>query len=133
MTREANSLSAAGDGEGGHCARPILWLAAAVLLAGCQQHPARYNDSGEWHPNGANTANLAAMVANPLDLVRGHGDPGSDGAEAADAVRRFRIGQVAPLAASIVGNSSGAGANEGGGAGAGMGAGAASGGSTAGN
>jgi hypothetical protein len=107
----------------------MLGIAAAALLAGCHPHPARYNDSGEWHPNGANAANLAAMVANPLDLVRGHGDPGSDGAEAADAVRRLRTGQVAPVAASIM--AGGGGASAGGSPGAGMGAGAA--GSTTGN
>ncbi len=107
--------------------RARAMLAAAALLAGCEQHPARYdNNSGEWHPNGANAANLAAMVADPLDLVRGHGDPGSDGAEAADAVRRLRTGQVAPVAASIMGSG-------GTGAGLGAGMGAASGGSTTGN
>lgn len=108
----------------------MLGIAAAALLAGCQQHPARYDGTSEWHRNGANAANLAAMVADPLDLVRGHGDAGSMGGEAAEAVRQWRAGLAGPGAASTPGG--GGPVHVGAGMGGGIGAGAA-GGSTTGN
>lgn len=45
---------------------------AALLLTSCTQFDA-YHRPGVWEPTGANSANLAAMVADPEDLIHGHG------------------------------------------------------------
>ena len=45
-------------------------LAGLLLLAGCNQLDP-YHRQGMWEPSGANAANLAAMVADPRDLIRG--------------------------------------------------------------
>ena len=42
------------------------WLAAS------SRDP--YYRTDVWQPNGANAANIAAMVADPHDLIRGRGD-----------------------------------------------------------
>ena len=47
-------------------------VAAAALLAGCANRDP-YERLDVWRPTGANSANIAAMVANPRDLIRGHG------------------------------------------------------------
>jgi type IV pilus biogenesis protein CpaD/CtpE len=47
-------------------------IAAAALLAGCANRDP-YQRLDVWRPTGANSANLAAMVADPRDLIRGHG------------------------------------------------------------
>ena len=47
-------------------------IAAIALLAGCANRDP-YQRLDVWRPTGANSANLAAMVANPHDLIRGHG------------------------------------------------------------
>jgi hypothetical protein len=43
------------------------------------------------------TVNAASMVANPYDMVRGHGDATSDGHLAAAAVDRARLDSVKPI------------------------------------
>lgn len=50
----------------------IPLIAALALLAGCANRDP-YERLDVWRPTGANSANLAAMVANPHDLIRGHG------------------------------------------------------------
>ncbi len=52
---------------------------------------------GLWQPVGANDANLAAMVADPNDLVTGVVDRRMDGQVAAAAVARYRAGKVKDL------------------------------------
>lgn len=47
-------------------------LVCLLAIGGCgNRDPYRRTDV--WKPTGANAANLAAMVANPQDLIRGHG------------------------------------------------------------
>lgn len=48
----------------------------------------------------ANTANLAAMVADPADLTRGRAFTGADAALDAAAVERLRLDKVKPLRGS---------------------------------
>ncbi len=48
-------------------------LGSVVMLTGCMSCEPYYR-TDVWRPSGANAANLAAMVANPRDLIRGHGD-----------------------------------------------------------
>ena len=75
------------------CAGVVL---TAASLGGCAALDPMYK-AGEWHPSGANTVNLVAMVANPADLVHGVGVAGNDGVQAATAVARLRQGTVKTL------------------------------------
>jgi hypothetical protein len=76
----------------------LLRLALLPLLAvgGCSMMDP-YTRQGTWRPAGVNDANLGVMLADPMDLVRGHGQAGTDGQVAATAINRLRTGQVKPL------------------------------------
>jgi len=67
--------------------RLVMWLVLAALT-GCAATDT-YRRPGTWHPDGANAANIAAMAANPEDLVHGRGSPGSNGELAARAIDRL--------------------------------------------
>lgn len=55
-------------------------------------------DRTAWRPTGANEANIAAQVVNPVDLVHGRQPVGgADGDMAAAAVQRLRTGHVKAL------------------------------------
>jgi type IV pilus biogenesis protein CpaD/CtpE len=56
-----------------------------------------YTRSGMWQPIGVNARNLAAMMANPSDMVRGHGETDADSRLATEAVTRLMAGKVKPL------------------------------------
>ncbi len=71
-------------------------LMLSLLLAGCAEMDP-YTRSGVWHPEAVNARNLAAMVANPEDLRRGHGDPGPDSQLATQAAVRLYTGTAKPL------------------------------------
>jgi hypothetical protein len=73
---------------------PGLLLAAS--LAGCAQIDP-YTREGMWQPEGVNSVNLAVSVANPSDLLRGHGAAGPQPVLATNAVRRLLAGVPAPL------------------------------------
>jgi hypothetical protein len=75
--------------------RAFIFAAGFALAACTETEP--YVRAGDWRPLGANAANLRAMVANPNDLVAGHGELVSDGEAAADPVTRLREGNVHPL------------------------------------
>ena len=80
-----------------------LVLAGALLsLASCSEaYDPLYRD-GLWEPTHPNRANLALMVANPTDLVRGTGRATADGQLAAAAVDRLRNDKVKKLPAADV-------------------------------
>lgn len=66
------------------------------LLAGCAPDP--FAAPPNWTLTGANGANLADMVADPMDLVRGKtAGGGASGQLAAAAVARLRRDQLKPL------------------------------------
>ena len=67
-----------------------------VAVAGCTEMEP-YNRAGMWQPTGANTLNLAAMVANPRDLIRGRGTVGTPAIEAVPPVNRYWSGRVVAL------------------------------------
>jgi hypothetical protein len=69
---------------------------AALTLSGCNMTDP-YSREGVWRPNGANEANLRAMVVSPADLARGVSAPGGDGQQAAAALERYRNDKVRAL------------------------------------
>ena len=71
-------------------------LILVLVLAGCAAEDP-LTRPGLWHAVGANDANLAAMVADPNDLVTGVVDRRMDGQVAAAAVARYRAGKVKNL------------------------------------
>jgi hypothetical protein len=73
-----------------------LLLPLLVALAGCNQIDP-YTRPGNWRPNGANEANLRAMVAVPADLAAATPAGPADGHRAAAAVARLRNDTVRPL------------------------------------
>lgn len=74
----------------------MKYLPLLFLIAGCTQADP-YTRSFMWQPDGANSRNLALMVANPSDLLRGHGDGAMPGLRATTAARRLDLGQPVPL------------------------------------
>ena len=76
----------------------IHWLIGLVLISACSYDPFDpYQRPGTWVSDGANDANLRAMVANPHDLIEGTGERVSSGAEAASPVQRVLAGKRYPL------------------------------------
>jgi uncharacterized membrane protein YgcG len=113
--------------------RRLAWRAIAAVaplaVAACQV-PDTSGAASVWSPKGINAANLAAMVANPADLVRGHDDPGPDRKLSAHAVLDLwanptsgGAGGAGAGGGGSGGGGSGGGGAGGGGAGAGTGAG----------
>jgi type IV pilus biogenesis protein CpaD/CtpE len=100
--------------------RPALLLACLLALAGCDSTDP-YLRPGMWQPTGANQRNLAAMVVNPSDLIRGHGESGSDGRRADIAVSRVLEDRTRSLP-DVTTRSATPSAAQGGGQGAGQGA-----------
>ena len=84
--------------------RPTLFrpaLCVTLFLSGCAfEDP--LTRAGLWHPVGANDANLAAMVADPDDLVTGMADGRADGQVVAAAVAHYRAGKVKNLPDSSI-------------------------------
>ena len=76
-------------------------LGFVLLLSACAAEDP-LTRPGLWHPVGANDANLAAMVADPDDLVTGVADRRVDGQVAAAAVARYRAGKVKELPDSSI-------------------------------
>ena len=60
-----------------------------ATLAGCASRDP-YQRDDVWYPTGSNAANLAAMVANPHDLVAGRGSSASNAATQVVAVRHIQ-------------------------------------------
>lgn len=73
-----------------------LLLPLLVALTGCNLTDA-YIRAGNWRPNGANDANLRAMVAVPADLAVATPASPADGKLAASAMARLRTETVRPL------------------------------------
>ena len=66
-------------------------------MAGCGPQYDPLTRAGLWNPEHVSRANLVLMAANPSDLVRGTGDPGSDGTLAAAAVQRLHANKLKKL------------------------------------
>jgi hypothetical protein len=65
-------------------------------MAGCAQTDP-YQRIGAWQPSGVVDGNLAAMVADPRDLIRGHGDPTPEPHAAPLAVQRLWADKTKPF------------------------------------
>ena len=90
---------------------PIVLAVGLVSLAGCQS-PDPYQRTDVWNPTGANAGNIAAMVANPEDLIHGHGATAVDAHEPALAVGHIWNDQPKALTSSS-GSSSSSGSGSG--------------------
>jgi len=76
--------------------RSTALLLLLVLLSGCDAIDP-YQRPGAWRPNGANAANLRAMVVVPSDLVVAARPARSDGVLAVEALTRLHRDRVKPL------------------------------------
>jgi hypothetical protein len=88
---------------------PLLLMGATLAFGGCAATEP-WEAQGGWHPRGINDGNLAAMISDPNDLVRGRSTTMTDGYLAAAAVDRLYTGKVkvAPTTSlSTVGGSGG--------------------------
>ena len=92
--------------------RLILLLVLLLPAACAEMNP--YTRAGMWQPTGTNARNLTAMLADPVDVVRGHGAAGADSPLAIAAAERLLAGHPTALPAN--GSASGIGAPTGGGA-----------------
>jgi type IV pilus biogenesis protein CpaD/CtpE len=70
--------------------------ALILLLSGCAAVDP-YRRPGMWQPEGANAANMAAMVERPFDLLRGRKDRTARTHHARDAVERLWEERQRPL------------------------------------
>jgi type IV pilus biogenesis protein CpaD/CtpE len=95
-----------------HIIRTTVLLAGVLLLTGCADRDP-YRRTDVWQPTGANAANLAAMVANPYDLIRGHGSD-RQLAKAPDlAIERIWVGKPVTLGGPTSGGAAAGGSSAG--------------------
>jgi uncharacterized membrane protein YgcG len=108
------------------------FLAAALCVAACQEMDP-YARTDMWQPTGANAGNIAAMVANPYDLIRGSGSDRTDSNEPVLAIHRVDTDHTKALldpgGDSAASSGSSGGGTTGGGSGGGAGGGGPGGGS----
>jgi len=67
-----------------------------VSVAGCASSDP-YRRTDVWSPTGSNAGNIAAMVAEPNDLLHGRSDNTGDSQQAAAAIDRVRQDRTKPL------------------------------------
>jgi len=111
-------------------------IACLLAIGGCADRDP-YLRTDVWKPTGANAANIAAMAANPQDLIHGRGVTQFDTRAPELAVEHVWTDQPKQLlggssASSSSGASSGGGASGSGGGGSGGGSGAGAGGGSTG-
>lgn len=79
-----------------------------LMVAGCQEMDP-YTRPDTWQPTGANAGNIAVMVANPYDLIRGRGAAAVDSKASGQAIGR--VWTDMPKALLDPGSSAAAGAS----------------------
>lgn len=95
-------------------------MAAIIALAGCDasnNYLDPYQKPYVWHPTGAPMANVAAQLADPRDMIMGHGITAADAKQTGTAIDRVWQDRGKPIASSGSGASPGASAGTGGGTG----------------
>ena len=75
-------------------ARAFAATAMLLALAGCGETDP-YLRTDVWRPTGANAQNIVAQLANPLDMVRGHGAVRVDAHSPTTAVEQLWGGRAA--------------------------------------
>lgn len=78
-------------------------LASILLLTGCgnlASYLDPYQKPYTWRPTDAPTANLAAQLVNPRDLVSGRGSAEGDSKESEQAIERVWQDRPKPIATS---------------------------------
>jgi type IV pilus biogenesis protein CpaD/CtpE len=70
-----------------------------VSIAGCANSDP-YRRTDVWAPTGSNAGNIAAMVADPNDLIHGRSDNTGDAQQGAAAIDRVRQDRTKPLPGS---------------------------------
>ena len=88
-------------------------LTVVTAVGGCVSRDP-YNRTDVWRPTGANSANLAAMVADPRDLLRGHGTTRQSTKASAVAAERLWVDQPKSLPTASGGGGGGGGSPPGG-------------------
>jgi type IV pilus biogenesis protein CpaD/CtpE len=76
----------------------VLLAFAAIGLAGCYPDP--FQNPGDWAMNASPLENTAQQVADPTELLQGHGDTTSQGVAAAAGVD-LAIGGAAGTATGL--------------------------------
>ncbi|HET6606872.1 MAG TPA: hypothetical protein VFG62_09405 [Rhodopila sp.] len=104
----------------------LLLLAGLLVLSACGNRDPYLRDD-VWKPTGANAGNLAAMVANPNDLIVGRHSALSDTRASTVAIQHIWDGQPQPLSYSTSAGGASASSGSGGGGGQSGGAGGSSG------
>jgi type IV pilus biogenesis protein CpaD/CtpE len=95
-----------------------LAVGSLLLLTACAQRDPFLRDD-VWKPTGANAGNLAAMVANPNDLVVGRHTSRSDTKASTIAIQHIWDGTPQSLSGSSSGGSSSSSGSSGSGGGSG--------------
>jgi type IV pilus biogenesis protein CpaD/CtpE len=67
-----------------------------VFVAGCANFEP-YHRSDVWYPTGSNAGNIAAMAADPNDLILGRSGKEGDAPQAGAAIDRVLDGRAKPL------------------------------------
>lgn len=78
----------------------LAFVASLLALAGCGDQRDPYLRTDVWKPTGANAGNIAAMVANPHDLISGRGITVQNSNEPALAVRNIWLDHPKPFTSS---------------------------------
>lgn len=110
----------------------LACIAGLLTLAGCGDQRDPYLRTDVWKPTGANAGNIAAMVADPHDLISGRGTIVQNSNEPALAVQHVWLDRPKPFMSSESTGGGGGGSQSGSGgtdsgANGGSGAGGASG------
>ena len=106
----------------------VVLIASLAALAGCDSRDP-YLRTDVWQPSGANAGNIAAMVADPHDLISGRGSAMQNSNESALSVEHVWLDQPKPLSTAPGGGGASGGQSGGSGSGSG-GSGGGSGGSS---
>jgi type IV pilus biogenesis protein CpaD/CtpE len=74
----------------------IRLVLLVMAVAGCASSDP-YRRTDVWAPTGSNAGNIAAMVADPNDLIHGRSDNTGDALQAVGAIDRVRQDRAKPL------------------------------------
>jgi uncharacterized membrane protein YgcG len=78
----------------------LACIAGLLALAGCGDQRDPYLRTDVWKPTGANAGNIAAMVADPHDLISGRGTVVQNSNEPALAVQHVWLDRPKPFTSS---------------------------------